>query len=96
MLYELLLDGGAMLEHVGADLGLGFDVGGGVGVEAGGFGGLTVGHLAREDQAGESHFLIGDGVADFILGHGGSGFQGWNEVMGMKNPAAAGCLELPN
>jgi DDE family transposase len=50
LLDELLLHGGAVLEHVGADTGFGFSVGGGVGVEADGFGGMTVGHDAREDQ----------------------------------------------
>ena len=69
LLDELLLNGGAVLEHVGADTGLGFGVGGGVGVEADGFGGMTVGHGAREDQAGKGYFLIGDGVAHFIFGH---------------------------
>ena len=69
LLDELLLHGGAVLEHVGANMGFGFGVGGGVGVEADGFGGMTVGHGAREDQAGKGYFLIGDGVADFIFGH---------------------------
>ena len=69
LLDELLLNGGAVLEHVGADTGLGFGVGGGVGVEADGFGGLTVGHGSREDQAGKGYFLIGDGVVHFIFGH---------------------------
>src|ERR1700693_1708785 len=60
LLDELLLHGGAVLEHVGADTGFGFSVGGGVGVEADGFGGTTVGHGAREDQAGKGYFLIGE------------------------------------
>jgi hypothetical protein len=30
---------------------------------------MTVGHGAREDQAGKGYFLIGDGVADFIFRH---------------------------
>ena len=72
LLNELLLDGGPMLEHVGADTGLGLGVGGGVGGEADGFGGTTVGHGSREDQAGKSYFLIGDEVSDFIFGHSGS------------------------
>ena len=72
LLNELLLDGGPMLEHVGADTRLGFGVGGGVGGEADGFGGTTVGHGSREDQAGKSYFLIGDEVSDFIFGHSGS------------------------
>jgi hypothetical protein len=50
-----------------ADTGLGFGVGGGVGVEAHGLGGTTIGHGSKEDQAGKSYFLIGDEVADFIL-----------------------------
>jgi hypothetical protein len=69
LLDELSLHGGAVLKHVGADTGFGFGVGGRVGVEADGFGGMTVGHGAREDQAGKGYFLIGDGVADFIFGH---------------------------
>jgi hypothetical protein len=47
LLNELLLHGGAVLEHVGADAGLGFGVGGGVGVEADAFGGTTVGRGSR-------------------------------------------------
>jgi hypothetical protein len=70
LLDELLLHCGAVLKHVGADAGFGFGVGGGVGVEADGFGGMTVGHGAREDQAGKGYFLIGDGVAHFIFGLG--------------------------
>ena len=69
MFYGPPLHGGAVLEHVGADPGLGFGVGGGVGVEADGFGGTTVGHGSREDQTGKGYFLIGDGVDDFIFGH---------------------------
>ena len=63
LLNELLLNGGPMLEQVGADTRLGFGVGGGVGGEADGFGGTTVGHGSREDQAGKGYFLIGDEVA---------------------------------
>ena len=77
LLDELLLDGGSVVEHVGADTGFGFGVGGGVRVEACGFSGLTVGHGAREDQRGKGHFLIGDGVGDFIFGHRESSFLGW-------------------
>ena len=72
LLGKRLLDGGAVLEHVGPDTRFGFGVSGGVGVEADGFGGLTVGHGAREDQEGKGYFLIGDGVAHFIFGHRGS------------------------
>jgi hypothetical protein len=53
-------------------MGFGFGVGGGVGVEADGFGGLTVGHGARKDQAGKGYFLIGDGSLTLFLGIGGS------------------------
>ena len=69
LLDELLLHGGPVLEHVGADTGFGFGVGGGVGVEARGFGGTAVGHGSREDQVGKGYFLISDGVADLIFGH---------------------------
>ena len=58
LLQGLLLDGGGVLEHVGADTGFGFGVGGRVGVEADSLGGLTVGHGAREDQEGKGYFLI--------------------------------------
>src|SRR5271156_6498305 len=69
LLYELLLHTGTVLEHVVADTGFGFDVDGGVGVEAYGFGSTLVGHGSREDQVGKGYFLIGDEVADFIFGH---------------------------
>ena len=59
LLDEPLLDGGAMLKHVGAHTRLGFEVGGGIGVKAGGFCGMTVGYGSREDQAGIGHFWIG-------------------------------------
>jgi hypothetical protein len=58
-----------VLEHVGADPGFGFGVGGGVGVETGGFGGTAVGHGSRENHVGKGYFLIGDEVAHWIFGH---------------------------
>jgi hypothetical protein len=66
---ELLLHGGTVLEHVGADTRFGLGVGGGVGVEADGLGGGMVGHGSREDEASKGHFLIGDEVTGFIFGH---------------------------
>jgi hypothetical protein len=69
LLDNLLLYGGAMLKHPGADTRLGFGVGGGVGVEADGIRGLTVGRGSREDQAGESYFLVSDEVVDVIFRH---------------------------
>jgi hypothetical protein len=69
LIEELLLHGGTVLEHVGADTGFGFGVGGGVGVEAHSLGGGMVGHCSGEDEAGKGYFLIGDEVADFIFGH---------------------------
>ena len=69
LLDELLLHGGPVLDHVGADTGFGFGVGGGVGVETDGFGGTAVGHGSREDQVGKGYFLISDWVADLIFGH---------------------------
>jgi hypothetical protein len=69
LLEGLLLDGGAMLEHVSADTRLGFGVVGGIGVEADGFGGTTIGHGSREDQVGKGYFLVSDGVADVFLRH---------------------------
>ncbi len=76
LLDDLLLHTGTVLEHVGADTGFGFDVGGGVGVEAYGRGGTLVGHGSREDQVGKGYFLIGDEVAYFIFGHR------WLQVVG--------------
>ncbi len=64
-LFLEVLHAGTMLEQVGADTG--FGVGGGVGVEAGSFGGLMVGHGSGEDQVSKGYFLIGNGIADFRL-----------------------------
>jgi hypothetical protein len=69
LIEELFMRGGTVLEHVGTNTGLGFGVGGSVGVEARGLGRIAVGHGSREDQAGKGYFLIGDEVADFIFGH---------------------------
>jgi hypothetical protein len=69
LLDELLLDGGAMLQHVSADTRLGFGVRSGVGVETGDLRGTTVGHVSSEDQVGERYFLVRDGVADLVFGH---------------------------
>jgi hypothetical protein len=63
---------------------------------------VTVGHGAREDQAGKGYFLIGDGVVDFVFGHrwlrefelGTEVSTALGGAMGRtKNPAAAGCLD---
>ena len=69
LLHEAFDYGGPVLKHVGADTGFGFGVGGGVGVETDGFGGLTVGHGSRKDQAGKGYFLIRDEIVDLIFGH---------------------------
>jgi hypothetical protein len=69
LLHEAIMHGRPVLEHVGADPGVGFGVGGGVGVETGGFGSLTVGHSSRENQVGKGYFLVSNEVADLILGH---------------------------
>jgi hypothetical protein len=69
LLDEPFLQDGPVLEHVGADTGFGFGVGGGVRVETDGFGGTAVGHGSREDQMGKGYFLVGDGIADLIFGH---------------------------
>ena len=107
LLDELLLNGGPMLKHIGTDTRLGFGVGSGIGVKTDGFGGTTVGHGSREDQAGKGYFLIGDEVGDFIFGH--RWLRGVEkEKLGtlvrrersrhdlslgrIKKPAAAGCL----
>jgi hypothetical protein len=69
LLQEAIVHGGPVLEHVGADPGFGFGVGGGVGVETGGFGGTAVGHGSRENQVGKGYFLVSDEVADLIFGY---------------------------
>jgi hypothetical protein len=69
LLQEAIVHGGPVLEHVGADPGFGFGVGGGVGVKTGGFGSLTVGHSSRENQVGKGYFLVSYGVADLVFGH---------------------------
>jgi hypothetical protein len=69
LLHEVFVHGGPVLEHVGADPGFGFGVGGGVGVETDGFGGTAVGHGSRENHVGKGYFLIGDEVAHWIFGH---------------------------
>jgi hypothetical protein len=49
LIHQLFSDSSAVLAHVGADAGLGFRVGGGVGIEAGCFGGATVVHGSGKD-----------------------------------------------
>jgi len=68
---------GAVLVHVGADAGLGFDIGGGVGIETDGFCGAAVIHGSGKDQVSKGHFLIGDGIADSIFGHRSSRSLVW-------------------
>ena len=80
LLQEAIVHGGPVLEHVGADPGFGFGVGGGVGVETGSFGGLTVGHSSRENQVGKGYFLVSDEVADLTFGHKWLRLQGDCEV----------------
>jgi hypothetical protein len=58
-----------VLDHVGADAGLGFGVGGGFGIETNRFCGAAVIHGSGKDQVSKGHFLIGDGIADSIFGH---------------------------
>jgi len=60
----------ARLVHIGADSGLGFGVGGGFGIETNGFCGAAVIHGSGKDQVSKGDFLIGDGIADSIFGHG--------------------------
>jgi hypothetical protein len=64
LVHQSFADGGAVLNHVGADAGLGFDVGGGFGVETNGFCGAAVSHGSGNDQVSKGHFLIGDGIGD--------------------------------
>ena len=67
---QFFFDGGAVLDHVVADAGLGFGVGGGVGIETDGFRSSAVIHGSGQDQVSKGHFLIGDGIADSIFGMG--------------------------
>ena len=53
---KLLLYGGAVLEHVGADARFGFDVGGGAGFEAGDFGGSHGRSLCQRGPGGQRPF----------------------------------------
>jgi hypothetical protein len=69
LVYQPFLDGGAVLDHVGADAGLGFGIGGGVGIEADSFRSAAVIHGSGQDQTSKGDFLIGDGIADGIFGH---------------------------
>jgi hypothetical protein len=69
---------------------------------------MTVGHGASEDQAGKGHFLIGDGIADFIFGHRWLRFREFEKQLGaevstvwgsrvacIKKPAGGGMLGMP-
>jgi hypothetical protein len=58
-----------VLDHVGADAGLGFGVGGGFGIETDGFCSAAVSHGSGQDQVSKGDFLIGDGIGDSIFGH---------------------------
>ena len=69
LVHQLFLNGGAVLDHVGANAGLGFGVGGGFGIETDGFCGAAVIHGSGKDQVSKGHFLIGDGIADSIFGY---------------------------
>ena len=69
LVHQPFPDGGAVLDHVGADAGFGFGVGSGVGIETDGCCGTAVIHGSGKDQVSKGHFLIGDGIADSIFGH---------------------------
>jgi hypothetical protein len=69
LVHQFFPDGGAVLVHVGADAGLGFGVGSGVGIETDGFRGAAVIHGSGEDQVNIGHFLIGDEIGDGFFGH---------------------------
>ena len=69
LVHQPFPDGGAVLDHVVADAGLGLGVGSGVGIETDGFCGAAVIHGSGHDQVSKGHFLIGDGIADSIFGH---------------------------
>jgi hypothetical protein len=55
-----------VLDHVGADAGLGSGVGGSIGVEAESFRGAAVIHRSGQDQVIKGHFLIGDRIGDSL------------------------------
>jgi hypothetical protein len=50
LVHQLFSDGGAVPDHVGADAGLGFGVGGGFGIETDRFGGGRVRHSSVESR----------------------------------------------
>ncbi len=69
LVHQPFPDGGAVLQHVGADAGFGFGVGGGFGIETNGFCGAAVSHGSGHDQVSKGHFLIGDGIGNSVFGH---------------------------
>ena len=89
LLQEAIMRGRPVLEHVGADPGFGFGVGGGVGVETGGFGSLVVDHSSRENQVGKDYFLISNEVADLIFGHK------WLRLLGVVRLRERSCAQRP-
>jgi hypothetical protein len=84
LLDELLLHGVAVLEHVVADTGLGFGVGGGVGVEADGFGGMTVVMAPERTRRAKAISWSVMGSLTIFLGIGGSGSEDLREAMGIS------------
>src|SRR5258708_40319761 len=69
LIHQPFPDGGAVFAHVGADAGLGFGIGGGVGIETDRFCGAAVIHGSRPDQVSKGDFLMGGGIADRIFWH---------------------------
>jgi hypothetical protein len=69
LIHQPFLNGGTVLDHVGADAGLGFGIGGGFGVKTDGFCGATVIHGSGQDQASKGDFLVGYGIGDCVFGH---------------------------
>ena len=71
-LISFSLTAARLLDHVGADAGLGSGIGGGVGIEADSFRSAAVIHGSGQNQVSKGHFLIGDGIGDRVFGHSGS------------------------
>jgi hypothetical protein len=67
---KVLFDRSTMLLHVGPDARFGLCVGGGVRVETGVFGCLTVSHGSGHDQTGEGCFLVCDWIGYLFPWHG--------------------------
>jgi hypothetical protein len=73
------------------------------GVETDGFCGAAVTHGSGQDQVSKGHFLVGDGIGDWVFRHRESSFLGLLEIgdgicllrsLSHRERAAAGRLSL--